>query len=522
MNAASNTGKGDVREPPRRRRAAVAMLVGGYANIGLITIQGFVIVPLTLHAVGANLYGAWLGSGNIIGWLGILELGTASIMIQRIASAYGRGDKVTASDYFWTGLVAQCVLVLIFSASAILVAPYFPAWMGITGTDAQTLQWCFVIAAAANGLSIINNGVAGFAQALQRTLFMNIASFASTCVGFAVTAGMLLTGWGLWSIPIGLTIRNTSLLAANSYHAFILHQSYIAVPVHVSVAVIKDFYGLAGPALMANLGNAAMGKSDVAMVAIIISPAAATVYALTKRAAEVVMMLLDRTGAAVFGGFAHLVGERNRARANLVFHEVIHKQISAAVIMLSTFLAFNQSFVRLWVGEQQFGGALLSELVGAGTVFASVSGTLGYLYGATGKIAQGAYVILVEAIVRFLLMVALLVTVGMMGPPIAAVTTSLVSGLIYYIWTVREVGGQAKFGMRPNRGFVLYVLVLLAGSVIGLFELAVSWVSLCALVSCYVAMAAVAALLVDPMHEDLRQKIHSHVPFLGRAKASLK
>jgi hypothetical protein len=42
-------------------------MLGGYLNIGIITAQGLLLVPLYLEYIGTELYGAWLGSGDILG-----------------------------------------------------------------------------------------------------------------------------------------------------------------------------------------------------------------------------------------------------------------------------------------------------------------------------------------------------------------------------------------------------------------------------------------------------------------------
>lgn len=502
------------KEAPSRRRAAAAMLIGGYANTGIVTIQAFVLVPIVLRIVGTSIYGAWLGSGNIVGWLGVLEMGTASIMIQRIASAYGRSDRQSMADYFVTGLIVQGMLVVLFMAGASVLAPFVPKWMGIHEPDGAILSWCFVLASFANCLSILNNGVAGFAQAMQRTIFLNIVTAVCTLIGFGTTIALLISGDGLWSLPLGLIVRNVILLSANGIYARRIYRTYVAVSARISPEVVRDLRSLVGPVFLANLGNAAMSKSDVALVAILIRPEAATIYALTRRAAEVIMMLLDRTGAAVFGGFAHLVGSGSHLQARKVYRDLIYKQISIAAIMLSTFLAFNRTFVSLWVGQEQFGGLPLSSLLGFGVVGASVAGTMGYLYGATGRIVRGSYVILGEAIARFLLMVILLLTTGVIGPAIATLATSLGSGWIYYKFTLRELDGVRAMRNTLRINVWIYVCLLLVGIALGFGHFINSWGSLVLAMGVYGVSASAVAIFADPLQADIRRQVHSRVTSL--------
>ncbi len=483
------------------------MLVGGYVNIALVTLQGLLLVPIALSSVGASVYGAWLGSGNIIGWLGVLEMGTASIMIQRIASAIGRGDKRSAADYFSTGLAVQLVLMLLFMVGALAIAPFFPEWMSIRGQDARNLSYCFVLAAFANSLSLVNNAVAGFAQALQKTTVMNVAAAFATIVGFVVSLACFASGMGLWSLPIGMTVRSITLLAANALYVYRLYLRDFGEPLRVDRAVLRDFSGIAGPVFLSNLGNAAMGKSDVALVAMILQPEVATIYALTRRAAEVVMMLLDRTGAAVYGGFAHLVGSGALVQARAVYHEVLKMQSSLAILMLSVFFAFNASFVSLWVGGAQFGGSALNVLVGTGTVMASLSGTMGYLYGATGKIAHGSYVIIGESVMRFLLMIVLLSCIGIIGLPAAAILTTGGAGIIYYRRTIRELQASDRTERLTWRSIAVPGIALIAGVMFGLFLTITSWSLFVWVLSGYTVLVSATFLLLDPIHFVMRDRM---------------
>jgi hypothetical protein len=243
----------------RRRRAAWIALFGGYGNVLFITIQSFILVPL------------------------VLEMGSAPILIQRVASAYGSRDASQVAVRFASGLVVQLVLVNLLLVAVCIVAPLFPAWMSITGRDASVLSGCFMVAGVGNALIVLNNGVAGFCAAMQRTLFANVSSLVTTILGLILTLGMLFAGYGLWSVAVGIAVRHRILQIANSLFALHVYRQNVASPMRVTREALRGYAGLAVPALLANVGNAAMGKSDVALFAILLRPEMATVYGLTRR-----------------------------------------------------------------------------------------------------------------------------------------------------------------------------------------------------------------------------------------------
>src|SRR5512136_152353 len=136
-----------------RRRAAVATLAGSTASTLIVSIQAVVLIPLYLHAIGPRLYGAWLGSGEILVWMQAFDLGLPNLMIQRIGAAYGQRDSKTVAEYFAAGMAAMAGVALIVGFSVFGFSRLLPGWMGLAGNEASTLKACFVfggVAAAVN------------------------------------------------------------------------------------------------------------------------------------------------------------------------------------------------------------------------------------------------------------------------------------------------------------------------------------------------------------------------------------
>ena len=53
--------------PQRSRiRATTWNYLGGSGSSLLVAIQSLVLIPIYLHRLGPELYGAWLGSGEIL------------------------------------------------------------------------------------------------------------------------------------------------------------------------------------------------------------------------------------------------------------------------------------------------------------------------------------------------------------------------------------------------------------------------------------------------------------------------
>jgi O-antigen/teichoic acid export membrane protein len=498
-----------------RRRAALELLIGGYASMVLLTIQGLVLVPLYLLYLGPRLYGAWLGTGDIVGWLGMLDLGVASYMTQRIAAAHGEGDREGIGAYLLTGLAVQIALVSLLVLVGLGLSGFLPGWMNLEGSEASELAGAFVLAAAAMAAGILGHGLAAFAVALQRPLVSQVAAVAGSIVSILVTVALLVLGFGLWALAFGVFTRNVLILLANGAYALILYRRESLPRPQASGRVLREVAALSGPAMLAVVGNSAAGRSEAALVAMLIRPEVATVYVLTRRAVEIASMFLARVGGAVFPGFANLVGSGDRARAAVVLKEVERIYLLLGVLMVSVYLALNQSFVRLWVGEEQFGGQLLTALLGGSVLIAGYAALMIYIYGATGRIAESAYLTFSEAVLRVSAMAAFLWIFGLWGLPLASILTATPLCVVTIRRLARELGSRsATEAALPLPTVAVLGLLLALGVVAGSRVWAVSWGGFVVAGMLATALAAGTILLAD---RPLRERV---VGLIGSAVAS--
>ena len=457
-----------------RRKAAAVLLVGGWINLALVTVQGIVLVPLYLTYVGARLYGAWLGSGDIVGWLTLLDLGLGSLLVQRVSAAFMREDTDEVGAYLTGGMAVLMVLATLIGLAAVPMAGQIPSWMGIVGTEARILSGCFILAALAGSLSILNNGVQSLALALQRPALPMAATVFSTAGGLVLTVVLLLDGAGLWSLAIGLFARSASLLAVNVVYAGVLYRRHVAVRAGFRRHVFRDIASLSGPAMMAQLGGAAAGRSEAALIAIFLRPELATVFVLTRRAAEIVGMVLDRIGGAVYPGFAQIAADA-RGGSLKVLDEVLVLFGAFATVMVALYWAFNPSFMTLWVGPSFFGGRLLTLLIGLSTILTARSTLTCYLYGATGRIRESAWLTFSASALRLTIMVVLLWAWGLPGLPTAGV---IAAGLVSEMALTRLGKDLSAPERRPAREFRwAHIALLTAGAFAGVFLSIESWAS---------------------------------------------
>src|SRR5688500_10012624 len=76
----------------RVRKAAVNASFS-YAQFAIAIVTGIVLIPLTLHHLGARSWGLWLASGELLGYAGMVDLGVIGVLPWMLAEADGAHDR---------------------------------------------------------------------------------------------------------------------------------------------------------------------------------------------------------------------------------------------------------------------------------------------------------------------------------------------------------------------------------------------------------------------------------------------
>ena len=477
----------------------MVMLAGGYLTLALTVVQGLLLVPLYLRYLGAGVYGAWLASGDLLGWLAMLHMGITGVVTQRMAAAHGRGERAAVGEYYATGVAVQAVLMAVLVGLGLLVAPFVPGWLGIQGEDVRTLSRCFAAAAAATGLGFMAAIVGSLPIAVQRMTFNAAATLACTAVGLVTTLWLLLAGAGLWALAWGMLARNGLLLLALAGDAAVALRRE-GTRMRVRGPVLRELGSLGGPSLLSMLGNTAVGRCDALLIAVVFRPELATVYVLTRRAAEIVSMFLALIGAAVYPGFAHLVGSGHLSRARQVLAQAERGYLAAGALAVALYMALNRTFMELWVGPAQYGGHLLTVLVGLNVLLVGRAALRTYLLGASGHIRQSAHLIFAEAVVRVAAVLALLLVIGVPGVPLAGIATTVASALVARGWLRRRLEAPAspEAGTRMGAAWAGYALLLAAGALAGGERWTRSWAGFVAWGALFALAGGALLVAMDP------------------------
>jgi O-antigen/teichoic acid export membrane protein len=451
-----------------RRLSSLFVVSGMAANTVLVAVQSVVLIPLYVRGIGARLYGAWLGSGDLLSWMMVSDLGIADLLVQKIGAAHGRGDEREAGEWFATGLAVLAAVAAVVAAAGVGISFLLPRLYDLPPDEGARLQWAFAVAAAASATTVLFNACFGYARAAQRPALLAAASTLSTLAAFVTALALALAGHGLAAIALGFVARAAVLWVGMA--VFLARDIPASVRAHMRVraSVAREMARSAPATALAVAAYVGMNQSELFIVSLLLGPEAAAAYMLNRKAVELARALADTVVWASFGSFAHLVGSDERHRALDVYREVLSVRTTLSVASGAAFVALNQSFVSVWVGAEYFRGQWLAALLALQAVVAGNCFLANYLYRASGAVVPGAVLLVAESAARLVLMVALARVVGMPGIPLAGIVT----GGVFLALTharVRALGARLGAADRPLalRYWAACAAVLAAGAALG-------------------------------------------------------
>jgi O-antigen/teichoic acid export membrane protein len=499
-------------DPPRpvvsRRRAAVASMLGSAGGVVVVAVQSLVLTPLFLRYVGQRLYGAWLGSGDVLLWLQAFDLGIPNVLIQRLGAAHGRGDDAEAGRWLASGTVSLVILGILIGAGGVAVAGMLPRWFDVAGADAGHLSSAFALGSVSVGMLMVSHIGLAWSRGVQRTGLFSAVQVLATLAAFAVTLVLLLAGLRLMAIAWGFVARSVVLLAGAGVVLVRDVPASTWRTARPDRRTLQELGRLMPITALGGLSFAAMSQSELAIIGAMLDPMLAAAYMATRRASELARALVDTISWSTYGAFAHLAGSSDRPRAMHSYREIFAVRDAASVALAAAFIAANGAFVGAWVGPELYMGLLLTTLIGIQAVVTGGAFLANYLYRAAGAVATGSALLFAEAVLRVTLAVLLIrAGAGVLAIPVAAIITAVMSWTLVRRWTVAALGDPAP----PPRWHGLWMWVARAALIaVAVGAAAVAghpgWVRAAVLAAVFGAGGLVTLIALDPAAASLRQR----------------
>lgn len=484
---------------PSRRLASLWNLVFSYGATALVLTRTLLFVPWYLEFIPFKEYGAWVATGGAISFLTIIDFGLTGVLTQQAAAACGSRDYQRLGHVVGTGLGICAVLACAAGLLAAALSPFIPAMVAADGTMARRLTACILIAALSNSLNIIGFAAGGVLKSLQRSFLPGILLTVSEGVNLLAVVVCLLKGLGLYSIAIGLLSRSVVLTVGNMSGVYWACSRQLGLALRWASDEARSLWRLSVHVFAGRAGSALAASTDPFFIGVLMGPEAAGVFSLTTRAHDLVRSLASRLSEALMPSMAHLHGEGNTARFAEVFVLALKIQTTIAAIGLAGVMAFNRSFVSLWVGPHFFGGQALSMTFGLWCIGYMVGGVVWQTLYAMGEMIKLSQIVWLETGVKIIAALILISVFGIVGAPLAALVSQAVCFMLLIPLIVRRIHSlrSQSASLLVNIGVRLTVPPALASLVILFSGFSETWPRFIMVSGMYLFVVLCVSSIVD-------------------------
>jgi membrane protein EpsK len=399
----------------RTRRAVLAFItaVGGQ---GIITLAGFVATPVILRLTSEALYGYWLTTLSILGYLALTELGLGTSFARAVAALAGRDDPDLLNRVISSAFFSYCAAALLLLALGEAIAEFIPGWFHIPDADAHTVVTTYRLAVLASALFLPLSTFAGVVIGFQRMAIANVTSNLIRAFALAVAVGLLHLGVGLPSLALGYLF---SVVVDNVWLFMFAGRCFPHLRIRPSLvnrADIANLVSYGGYFQLSRVANTVAQSTDTLIIAAWMGAASVTPYALTSKLAVLFSITIaGKLPDAAFPALSQMFACDERRRLKDVTVRLTGYAVRLAIVAAVFLAVANRQFITLWVGPQYYAGAWLNAVFVYWVLQDTISRGMSPVMFACGGLRRWAVVSIGEAVINLVTSVLLVGPLGLMG-----------------------------------------------------------------------------------------------------------
>jgi O-antigen/teichoic acid export membrane protein len=463
-----------------RTRAALISLFTSYVGAAISIVKGIVLVPLYLHTLGVDVYGAFLASANVVGLLGVVDFGVSAVLYQRLAAAWGARDLSAFKRLTGAGILVVPALVATMVVASVFLAPYVPGLIKAPEHAHAALALTFVLTAVGAGGTLATANLVAVASAWQRAEIAAAARLGAQLVEIAVLVAGLVGGLGVVALGLASLVGGwTGVTICAVWTAVAWHAMGLPRP-QPSRAAALDLARTVVPMMLSRIALQVGSNLEVALISRLVSPTMAAIYGITERIFRVAASFVSPIAGSVLSGLSHFVGERGICAAREPARDIFALLSLVVAATLPALVALNQDFTALWVGQENYGGAALTVLLCAAVILSTRQFLLSVVLTASGAIATVAWIGIFEMLLRVPLMYVALRLAGAAGMPAASSVVSVLCLVVYARFVNRklEIRGRDRWRFKVAGMLSVSVSFLIGTGELFVLPVATSWAAL--------------------------------------------
>jgi O-antigen/teichoic acid export membrane protein len=452
-------------QPRRDWRRSVWNVGSNWASFVVSATISLVLSPYIVHSLGDSAYGSWVLLSSLVGYLGLLDLGTRGAVTRYVATYHAAHRHEEAGRIASTALVLFGGLGLLAFLGSVLLALLVNHAFHVPVELTEVTRIVLVFGGVNLAVTLVSGVFGGIVVGMQRFDSLNAVSIVLALVQAVATflvlhAGSGLVGLALAQLGVSVLRGGASIwLSSRAYPELAIRASSWSRP-H-----LRTIFSFGISSALLNAAASVINYADALVIGSFLPVATITFFAIAATMTDYVRTVISGISQTLTPMVGALEGE---GRGGEVAEALLQGARFATLAILPIVLTLElrgASFISIWMGPTYAGpaGAVLMVLAVPVWAFAGFQVVTSTMIG----INQHRSLIPVyvgEAFVNILLSIILVRRLGIVGVACAtALPRLIVSLFIGPLYMRRHVGVPlstyyAQVLLRPAVGMIPFAL----------------------------------------------------------------
>jgi O-antigen/teichoic acid export membrane protein len=321
---------------------------------GAQILVGFVVTPIVIRGLGAELYGALQMIEQAVQYIARSDLrpmGTLRVFLSVRQHSVDHQEKKRLVGAALSISLAMLPLLLLAGACLSWAAPSF---IKVSPDYVLAVQYTMGIAVLRIALDKVL-GIPGSVLAGVNLEYKAMGLSAGTVlVSGALSALAINVGWGLVGVACAAV---AGVLLNGVIRLFVACKN---VPwFGVARPTRPEFFGFtksSGWFFGSSIADAFLNVSDLLIIGMVLGPAAAGVYAATGAVLRMVVAPVSQVLSSASAGIGELCGKKDWRRVVHIRQEMFVIVVVVMTVIGTGVIAFNKAFLGLWIGDGFYSG----------------------------------------------------------------------------------------------------------------------------------------------------------------------
>ncbi len=425
------------------RRTLLNLVTGTGKTVGILALT-FFSTPLLLRLIGASDFGTFKVLFEVLTYLNLLEMGVYGSLISALLPAIQRNDAAEIQALLREGLRKYLWVILFATAVGLGLMPFLTYFTSWEQDSTRPLFVTFGIMLL-NSLFIPTHTFRAYLEASNRGYVAHLIVWFQNTLFILASLSFAALGFKLEAQALGLVLSGCV--------AMILMAKASGVKVPISFRRSEEHAAKISANQRSQVLNELAGKvsfhCDNLLIAVFAGPVTVTKVFLGQRVVQILQGQLTGLGQAAWASLSSLYYSDAGGEAfKLRFLEMTKVLVVMAVILLVPVCILNESFLRLWVGEEHMlPGNTLVYVAAVNALFFPLFGFFSFIFTVLGKPKEITRIEWAQALVNISASLALTSYLGGVGPIAGTLVSFLVVSLVRYPWLIQRHFGISSLAL---------------------------------------------------------------------------